>query len=54
MKSRITLIQRNIEWLNIDANLKQIEAMLEGVNTDIVVKLSCNFFQKDLEMSRVF
>lgn len=37
MKSRITLIQRNIEWLNIDSNLKQIEAMLEGVTTDIVV-----------------
>lgn len=35
--SRITLIQRNIEWLNIDANLTSIETMLEGVNTDVVV-----------------
>lgn len=35
--SRITLIQRNIEWLNIDANLTSVETMLEGVNTDVVV-----------------
>jgi len=37
MGSRITLIQRDIEWLNIDANLKSIESMLEGVATDVVV-----------------
>lgn len=35
--SRITLTQRNIEWLNIDANLTSVETMLEGVNTDVVV-----------------
>jgi predicted amidohydrolase len=37
MKSRITLIQRNIEWLNVDANLADIEAMLDDVKTDVVV-----------------
>ena len=37
MNSRITLVQRNIAWLNIDANLMDIEAMLEGVKTDVVV-----------------
>ena len=36
MNSRITLVQRNIAWLNIDANLMDIEAMLEGVKTDVV------------------
>ena len=35
--SRITLIQRNIEWLNVDANLADIEAMLDDVKTDVVV-----------------
>ena len=37
MSSRIALIQRNIAWLNIDANLMDIEAMLEGVKADVVV-----------------
>ena len=37
MSSRIVLIQRNISWLNIDANLMDIEAMLEGVKADVVV-----------------
>ena len=37
MNSRIALIQRNIAWLNIDANLMDIEAMLEGVKADVVV-----------------
>ncbi|MBO7306799.1 MAG: amidohydrolase [Alistipes sp.] len=37
MMSRITLIQRNIEWLNVDANLADIEAMLDDVKTDVVV-----------------
>ena len=37
MSSRIALIQRNIVWLNIDANLMDIEAMLEGVKADVVV-----------------
>ncbi|MBO5900858.1 MAG: amidohydrolase [Alistipes sp.] len=37
MNSRITLVQRNIAWLNIDANLMDIETMLEGVKTDVVV-----------------
>ena len=37
MNSRITLVQRNIAWLNIDANLMDIEAMLEGVKADVVV-----------------
>ena len=37
MNSRIVLIQRNIAWLNIDANLMDIEAMLEGVKADVVV-----------------
>lgn len=37
MNSRIALIQRNIAWLNIDANLMDIEALLEGVKADVVV-----------------
>ena len=37
MNIRIALIQRNIAWLNIDANLMDIEAMLEGVKADVVV-----------------
>lgn len=37
MNSRIALIQRNIAWLNIDANLMDIDAMLEGVKADVVV-----------------
>ena len=37
MNSRIALIQRNIAWLNIDANLMDIEALLEGVQADVVV-----------------
>ena len=35
--SRIALIQRNIEWLNIDSNLAHIETMLDGVSADVVV-----------------
>lgn len=35
--SRIALIQRNIAWLNIDANLMNIEALLEGVKADVIV-----------------
>lgn len=35
--SRIALIQRNIAWLNIDANLMDIEALLEGVKADVIV-----------------
>ena len=37
MNSRIALIQRNIAWLSIDANLMDIEAMFEGVKADVVV-----------------
>ena len=35
--NRIALIQRNIAWLNIDANLMDIEALLDGVKADVIV-----------------
>ena len=37
MRQRIAIVQRDIRWQDIDANLRAIEPMLEGVNADIVV-----------------
>lgn len=37
MKHRVTIVQRPIEWQNIEANLASIEAMLRGVSSDTVV-----------------
>lgn len=35
--TRIAIVQRNIVWGDIDANLKALEMMLEGVEADVVV-----------------
>ena len=37
MRQRIAIVQRNIVWQDIDANLCAIESMLEGVEADVVV-----------------
>lgn len=34
---RVTIVQRPIEWQNVEGNLRSIEAMLEGVESDVVV-----------------
>ena len=37
MKHRVTIVQRPIEWQNIEANLVAIETMLAGVESDTIV-----------------
>lgn len=37
MRQRIAIVQRDILWQDIDANLSALEQMLEGVKADIVV-----------------
>lgn len=37
MKQRVAIVQRDIAWCNIEANLKALEQMLEGIKTDVVV-----------------
>lgn len=37
MRQRIAIVQRNIVWQDIDANLCAIESLLEGVEADVVV-----------------
>ena len=37
MKHRVAILQRSIEWQNVEANLRSIEGMLEGVECDTVV-----------------
>ncbi|MBO7242180.1 MAG: amidohydrolase [Alistipes sp.] len=37
MKQRVAIVQRDIAWCNIKANLKALEQMLEGIKTDVVV-----------------
>lgn len=37
MKQRVAIVQRDIIWSDIDANLKALETMLEGVKADVVV-----------------
>lgn len=37
MRQRIAIVQRDIVWQDIDANLRAIESMLDGVEADIVV-----------------
>ena len=37
MRQRIALVQRDIVWQDIDANLRALEQMLEGVDADVVV-----------------
>lgn len=37
MKQRVAIVQRNIVWRDVEANLALIEQMLEGVDTDVVV-----------------
>ena len=37
MKHRVTIVQRPIEWQNIEANLVAIETMLSGVESDTIV-----------------
>ena len=37
MRQRIAIVQRDIVWQDIDANLRAVEQMLGGIETDIVV-----------------
>ena len=37
MRQRLAILQRDIVWQDIDANLSAIEQMLEGVEADVVV-----------------
>ena len=37
MRQRVAVVQRNIIWQDVDANLRAIEHMLEGVEADVVV-----------------
>ena len=37
MKQRIAIVQRDIAWQSIDANLEGLERMLKGVEADVVV-----------------
>ena len=37
MKQRVAIVQRAIEWQNVDVNLKALEEVLEGVDVDVVV-----------------
>ncbi|MBO5832328.1 MAG: amidohydrolase [Alistipes sp.] len=37
MKQRVAIVQRDIAWRDVDANLKALEQMLEGVDADVVV-----------------
>ena len=37
MKQRVTILQRNIAWCDISANLDAIEQDLQGVQSDVVV-----------------
>ena len=37
MKQRVVIVQRDIAWQSIDANLDSLERMLTGVEADIVV-----------------
>lgn len=37
MKQRVAIVQRDIVWNDVDANLEALESMLNGVETDVVV-----------------
>ena len=37
MKQRVAIVQRAIEWQTVDANLKALEEVLDGVEADVVV-----------------
>lgn len=37
MKQRIAIVQRDIVWCDVNANLQALESMLEGVTADVVV-----------------
>ena len=37
MKQRVAIVQRDIVWSDVDANLKALESMLAGVEADVVV-----------------
>ena len=37
MKQRIAIVQRDIVWSDIDANLKALETLLVGIDADVVV-----------------
>lgn len=37
MKQRVALVQRDIAWQNIEANLTAVERMLDGVEADVIV-----------------
>ena len=37
MKQRVAIVQRNIAWCDVQTNLDALEAMLDGVEADIVV-----------------
>lgn len=37
MRQRVAIVQRDIAWLDIDANLRAIERLTEGIEADVVV-----------------
>lgn len=37
MKQRVAIVQRDIAWRDVEANLAHLERMLEGVEADVVV-----------------
>ena len=37
MKQRVAIVQRDIAWRDVESNLAQLEAMLQGVEADVVV-----------------
>ena len=37
MKQRVAIVQRDIAWCDVEANLAHLERMLEGVEADVVV-----------------
>ena len=37
MRQRIAIVQRDIAWCDAKANCQAIEAMLEGIDADVVV-----------------
>ena len=37
MKQRVAIVQRDIAWQSVDANLNNLERMLKGVEADVVV-----------------
>lgn len=37
MKSRVAILQRDIVWCDVERNIRELEAMLSGVEADVIV-----------------